>query len=302
MLEVPAWRTGRSACRNDRASPPQSRRHARQVVLANCAVVIVTGGSSVRSTRCHTEPSCWLQSIRCLHAPSGVMPIRQHRACGIAGSPRQAGYNSGLGMAVCRAVLYDGRPAIEERWMHFASITVRGRASFGVVVGNGVGEIRPSFRPLPDPVDVLRAGASDEVAAALSAFAPIFRSTRSSCSPRFRAAENPLHRRELRQSRRRADLRRGNEDAKFEQFFKRERVVGQMRRCCGRRSRATDTRARSRGDRQDRAARCPMSRREPVAVITPRQRRHTIRDWIKHGLSTSRGQELGRQRQHRPRG
>jgi 2-keto-4-pentenoate hydratase/2-oxohepta-3-ene-1,7-dioic acid hydratase in catechol pathway len=50
--------------------------------------------------------------------------------------------------------------------MHFASYNVRGRASFGVVVGNGVADLRPRLAPRYQSfLDVLRAGALDEVAA-----------------------------------------------------------------------------------------------------------------------------------------
>ena len=37
---------------------------ARQLVLLERRVLIVTGGSSGRMTRCHTAPSCGLQSMK----------------------------------------------------------------------------------------------------------------------------------------------------------------------------------------------------------------------------------------------
>jgi 2-keto-4-pentenoate hydratase/2-oxohepta-3-ene-1,7-dioic acid hydratase in catechol pathway len=51
--------------------------------------------------------------------------------------------------------------------MHFASYNIRGRASFGVVTGDGIIDLRPRLAPrYPSLLEVLRAGALDEAAAA----------------------------------------------------------------------------------------------------------------------------------------
>ena len=48
--------------------------------------------------------------------------------------------------------------------MHLASYNIRGRTSFGVVAGDGVVDLRPRLAPrLNSVLDVLRAGALDEV-------------------------------------------------------------------------------------------------------------------------------------------
>src|SRR5690242_9824346 len=53
--------------------------------------------------------------------------------------------------------------------MHLASYKIRGRESFGVVVGDGVVDLRPRMSPrYASLLDILRTGAMDELKAAAS--------------------------------------------------------------------------------------------------------------------------------------
>ncbi len=53
--------------------------------------------------------------------------------------------------------------------MHFASFNARGRTSFGIVVGDGVVDMRARLAPrFQSLLDVLRAGALEEVLAAVA--------------------------------------------------------------------------------------------------------------------------------------
>ena len=57
--------------------------------------------------------------------------------------------------------------------MHLASYNIRGRGSFGVVSGDGVIDLRPRLAPrLQSVLDVLRAGALDEVKAITTGVRP----------------------------------------------------------------------------------------------------------------------------------
>jgi 5-carboxymethyl-2-hydroxymuconate isomerase len=59
--------------------------------------------------------------------------------------------------------------------MHIASYNVRGRQSFGVVVGDGVVDLRPRLAPrLTSVLDVLRAGALSEVEKTVAGVRPDF--------------------------------------------------------------------------------------------------------------------------------
>lgn len=59
--------------------------------------------------------------------------------------------------------------------MHLASYHIRGRQSFGVVVGDGIVDLRPRLAPrLTSVLDVLRAGALDEVQRVAAGVRPDF--------------------------------------------------------------------------------------------------------------------------------
>ena len=77
-------------------------------------------------------------------------------------------------MAISSAFLYHGRDSLRaaarskgEMPVHIASYNVRGRSSFGVVVGDGIVDLRPRMAPrFQSVMDILRAGALDEMKAA----------------------------------------------------------------------------------------------------------------------------------------
>ncbi len=59
--------------------------------------------------------------------------------------------------------------------MHLATYNIRGRSSFGVVVGDGIVDLRPRLAPrLTSVLDVLRAGALDEVQGVVAGVRPDF--------------------------------------------------------------------------------------------------------------------------------
>jgi 5-carboxymethyl-2-hydroxymuconate isomerase len=59
--------------------------------------------------------------------------------------------------------------------MHLATYNIRGRSSFGVAVGDGIVDLRPRLAPrLTSVLDVLRAGALDEVRAVVAGVRPDF--------------------------------------------------------------------------------------------------------------------------------
>jgi len=59
--------------------------------------------------------------------------------------------------------------------MHLASYIVRGRTSFGVISGDGVVDLRPRFAPrIQSVLDILRAGALDEVKSMTAGVRPDF--------------------------------------------------------------------------------------------------------------------------------
>src|SRR5689334_10995033 len=82
-------------------------------------------------------------------------------------------------MAVCGGLLYHGRAAASlfapGVLMHLATYNIRGRSSFGVVSGDGVVDLRPRLAPrLTSTLDVLRAGALDEVKSVVAGVRPDF--------------------------------------------------------------------------------------------------------------------------------
>ena len=59
--------------------------------------------------------------------------------------------------------------------MHLATYNIRGRSSFGVAVGDGIVDLRPRLAPrLTSVLDVLRAGALDEVKSVVAGVRPDF--------------------------------------------------------------------------------------------------------------------------------
>ena len=59
--------------------------------------------------------------------------------------------------------------------MHLATYNIRGRMSFGAVVGDGIVDLRPRFAPrLQSVLDILRAGALEEAKAAVKGVRPDF--------------------------------------------------------------------------------------------------------------------------------
>ena len=59
--------------------------------------------------------------------------------------------------------------------MHFASYNIRGRSSFGIVVGDGIVDLRPRLGPrFQSVLDILRAGALDEMKAGAVGVRPDF--------------------------------------------------------------------------------------------------------------------------------
>ena len=59
--------------------------------------------------------------------------------------------------------------------MHLSSYNIRGRSSFGVVAGDGMVDLRPRLAPrLTSVLDILRAGALDEIKSMVAGVRPDF--------------------------------------------------------------------------------------------------------------------------------
>jgi 5-carboxymethyl-2-hydroxymuconate isomerase len=77
--------------------------------------------------------------------------------------------------------------------MHLATYNIRGRSSFGVAVGDGIVDLRPRLAPrLTSVLDVLRAGALDEVRAVVAGVRPDFPLTEVEMLPPIPGAEKIL--------------------------------------------------------------------------------------------------------------
>jgi len=77
--------------------------------------------------------------------------------------------------------------------MHLATYNIRGRSSFGVAVGDGIVDLRPRLAPrLTSVLDVLRAGALDEVRAVVAGVRPDFPLTEVEMLPPVPGAEKIL--------------------------------------------------------------------------------------------------------------
>ena len=202
-------------------------------------------------------------------------------------------------MAVCGSLLYHGRAAPSSRpvrsgaFMHLATYNIRGRSSFGVVSGDGVVDLRPRLAPrLTSVLDVLRAGALDEVKKVAAGVRADFPLTEVELLPPVRGRrENPLHRRELRQPRRRTDRGRRQHRGQISQHVLQAAEHHGRRttsRSCGRRNpSSSNTRARSRLVIGKTGRRIPKDRAlDHVAGITMCNE-GTIRDWIGTAGSTS---------------
>src|SRR5947207_1342700 len=77
--------------------------------------------------------------------------------------------------------------------MHLATYNIRGRSSFGVAVGDGMVDLRPRLAPrLTSVLDVLRAGALDEVRAVVAGVRPDFSLTEVEMLPPVPGGEKIL--------------------------------------------------------------------------------------------------------------
>jgi 2-keto-4-pentenoate hydratase/2-oxohepta-3-ene-1,7-dioic acid hydratase in catechol pathway len=78
-------------------------------------------------------------------------------------------------------------------FMHLATYNIRGRSSFGVAVGDGIVDLRPRLAPrLTSVLDVLRAGALDEVRAVVAGVRPDFPLTEVELLPPIPGTEKIL--------------------------------------------------------------------------------------------------------------
>jgi 5-carboxymethyl-2-hydroxymuconate isomerase len=105
--------------------------------------------------------------------------------------------------------------------MNFSSYNIRGRASFGVVSGDGIVDLRPRLAPrYASLLDVLRAGALDEAAAAASGVRPDFSLKEAELLPPVPGGEKILCI-GVNYANRSAELTNagGNEDAKYPSMF-----------------------------------------------------------------------------------
>ena len=173
--------------------------------------------------------------------------------------------------------------------MHLASYNIRGRSSFGVVVGRrhrrsaaaacAAAVSRSSMCCAPDALDEVKA-----VVAGVRPDFPLAEVETAAAGAGRR--ENPVHRGELRQPRRRADAAGGNDRGQVSEHVLQAAELASSAQPADPAAagiRAARIRGRDRaGDRQDRPAH-PEGPRAGVG------RRHhlcnegTIRDWIRHG-------------------
>jgi len=105
--------------------------------------------------------------------------------------------------------------------MNFASYNIRGRSSFGIVVGDGIVDLRPRFAPrYSGLIDVLRAGVLDEVKAAAAGVRPDFPLKEAELLPPVPGGEKILCI-GVNYANRGAELTSagGNEDAKYPSMF-----------------------------------------------------------------------------------
>ena len=133
--------------------------------------------------------------------------------------------------------------------MKLASYKVRGRDSFGAVVGEGVVDLKTRLAPqFTSVLDLLRAGGLDIAREAVRGVRADFPLREVEFLPPVLAAgENPLHRHQLRQPQRRLRRRRGAEISQH--VLPRARLAGRASssRSCGRANPSSSTtKARSR--------------------------------------------------------
>ncbi len=105
--------------------------------------------------------------------------------------------------------------------MHFASYNIRGRASYGIVAGDGLVDLRLRLAPrYPSLLDVLRAGALDEAKAAAHGVRPDYALSEAELLPPVPGAEKILCI-GVNYANRGAELSGsgGNEDAKYPSMF-----------------------------------------------------------------------------------
>lgn len=105
--------------------------------------------------------------------------------------------------------------------MHFASYNIRGRASFGVVAGEGIVDLRPRMAPRYQSVlDLLRAGALDEARSVVAGVRPDFALSEAEMLPPVPGGEKILCI-GVNYANRNAELEAagGNEQAKYPSMF-----------------------------------------------------------------------------------
>jgi 2-keto-4-pentenoate hydratase/2-oxohepta-3-ene-1,7-dioic acid hydratase in catechol pathway len=100
-------------------------------------------------------------------------------------------------MAVFGSLLYHGGNGPLDLYrgvlMHLATYNIRGRSSFGVVAGDGVVDLRPRLAPrLTSVLDVLRAGALDEVKKVAAGVRPDFALSEAELLPPIMGGEKIL--------------------------------------------------------------------------------------------------------------
>ena len=189
--------------------------------------------------------------------------------------------------------------------MHLATYNIRGRSSFGVVVGDGIVDLRPRLAPrFQSVLDVLRADALDEVKALVAGVRADFPLSEVELLPPVPGGEKILCI-GVNYANRDAELTQagGNEDAKYpSMFFKPPNALvghnapilrppeseqleyeGEIALVIGKTGRRIPKEQRARH----------------VAGITHVQRGHDPRLDPARPLQRHAGQELGRHRQHR---
>jgi 2-keto-4-pentenoate hydratase/2-oxohepta-3-ene-1,7-dioic acid hydratase in catechol pathway len=103
--------------------------------------------------------------------------------------------------------------------MHLASYNIRGRTSFGVVIGEGIVDLRPRMAPrITSVLDILRADAMSEVEAITRSVRPDFGLSEAEWLPPIVTPEKILCV-GVNYANRDAELSGGNEDAKFPSMF-----------------------------------------------------------------------------------